>query len=78
MITSMADASERAEQAVSLLMRLFTSALLPLWALVLIIMGAVYSSIWWLVCGLVIGAVGLLMFVGSPLVDPFFSDRRRI
>ncbi len=78
MITSMADPTERAEQAVSLLMRLFTSALLPIWGLALIIVGALYGSGWWIACGVVIGAVGLLMFVGSPLVDPFFSDRRRI
>lgn len=74
----MADPAERAEQAASLLMRLFTSALLPIWAVALIVIGAVNASLWWIVCGLVIGAVGLLMFVGSPIVDPFFSDRRRI
>ncbi len=74
----MADPTERAEQAVSLLMRLFTSALLPIWGLALIIIGAIYASAWWIVCGLVIGAVGLLTFVGSPIVDPFFTDRRRI
>lgn len=74
----MADPAERAEQAVSLLMRLFTSVLLPVWAVAMLIVGFVDGSIWWVVCGVAVGAVGLLFFVGSPLVDPFFSDRRRI
>ncbi len=74
----MADPQERAEQAVSLLLRLFTSALLPIWAVAMLIFGAIDGSAWWIVCGLVVGAVGLLMFVGSPLVDPFFNDRKRI
>lgn len=74
----MADPAERAEYAVSLLMRLFTSALLPIWALAMLIVGFSDGSVWWIACGLVVGAVGLLMFVGSPLLDPFFSERKRI
>lgn len=74
----MADPAERAEQAVSLLMRLFISALLPVWAIALLVVGLINGSPWWIVCGLAVGAVGALMFVGSPIVDPFFPDRRRV
>lgn len=72
----MADPAERAEYAVSLLMRLLVSLALPLWGLVMLILGITYVSGWWIGCGLVVGAIGLLFLVGSPLTDPIFKDRR--
>jgi hypothetical protein len=72
----MADPAERAEYAVSVLMRLLVSLALPVWGLVMVIIGITYVSGWWIGCGLVVGAIGLLFFVGSPLTDPIFKDRR--
>ena len=72
----MADPAERAEYAVSVLMRLLVSLALPVWGLVMLIIGITYVSGWWIGCGLVVSAIGLLFFVGSPLTDPIFKDRR--
>ena len=72
----MADPAERAEYAASIVMRLLVSLALPVWGLVMLILGIEYVSGWWIGCGLVVGAIGLLFFVGSPLTDPIFKDRR--
>ncbi len=65
-----------AEQAVSFLMRLAISLVMPVWALAMLILGIRNHSGWWIGCGLVVGALGMLFFVGSPLTDPIFKDRR--
>ncbi len=72
----MADPQERAERAISNLMRLGISLVMPLWALAMLVLGIRNMSGWWIGCGLVVGALGLLFFVGSPLTDPIFKDRR--
>jgi hypothetical protein len=72
----MADPQERAERAVSILMRLAISLVMPVWALAMLILGIRNQSGWWIGCGLVVGALGMLFFVGSPLTDPIFKDRR--
>jgi hypothetical protein len=64
-----ADQIERAEHVVSTLIRLGISAILPLWALLMIILGAEYRSLWWLGTGLVVGAIGLLFLAGSPIAN---------
>lgn len=71
----MADPAERAEQAVSVLMRLLISLALPIWGLAMLVLGIMDRSPWWIGCGLAVGAVGLLFLVGSPLTDPIFKDR---
>jgi hypothetical protein len=72
----MADPQERAERAVSMLMRLAISMVMPLWALAMLILGIREMSGWWIIFGLVVGGLGMLFFVGSPLTDPIFKDRR--
>ena len=72
----MADPAERAERAVSNLMRLAISMVMPLWALAMLILGIRNMSGWWIGCGLIVGAIAMLFFVGSPLTDPIFKDRR--
>jgi hypothetical protein len=66
---------EAIERIVSLLMRLLISLALPTWALAMLAIGIRNKSPWWIGCGLAVGAVGLLFFVGSPLTDPLFKDR---
>lgn len=61
------DRQERAEHAMSVLMRFVVSLIIPLWALIMLVLGVEYRSWWWIGCGLVVGAIGLLLLVGNPL-----------
>jgi hypothetical protein len=61
------DRQEQAEHAMSVLMRFVVSLILPLWALIMLVLGLEYRSWWWIGCGLVVGAIGLLLLVGNPL-----------
>jgi hypothetical protein len=70
----MADPAERAEHAVSVLARLVISLVMPLWALAMVILGVEYRSAWWLGTGIVVGAIGLLLFCGSPLIERYLQD----
>jgi len=71
----MADRAEQAEHAMSALMRFVVSLIVPLWALAMLALGVEYRSIWWLGCGLVVGAVGLLLLVGNPLAGRVLDVR---
>ncbi|MGO9454241.1 MAG: hypothetical protein ACLQDV_24810 [Candidatus Binataceae bacterium] len=71
----MADQVEKAERAISALIRLGISAVLPLWALLMIILGLEYRSLWWLGTGVVVGGIGLLFLAGSPIADLILRDR---
>jgi len=71
----MADRAEQAEHAVSALMRFGVSLIIPLWALAMLALGVEYRSLWWLGCGLVVGAVGLLLLMGNPLAAPVLDVR---
>ena len=71
----MADQVERAERAVSALVRLGISAILPIWALLMIVLGAEYRSLWWLGTGLVVGAIGGLFLAGSPIANLIYPPR---
>ena len=72
----MADPQEQAERAVSIVMRLGISLVMPLWGLIMLILGIRNMSGWWIIFGLIVGGLGALFFVGSPLTDPIFKDRR--
>ncbi len=56
-------------------MRFGTSLIIPLWALAMLALGVEYRSLWWLGCGVVVGAVGVLLLVGNPLAAPLLDDR---
>jgi len=71
----MPDQVEKAERAVSALIRFGISAILPVWALLMIVLGAEYRSPWWLGTGLVVGAIGVLFLAGSPIANLLFSSR---
>ncbi len=71
----MADPTEQAEHAISALMRFVVSLIIPIWALAMLALGIEYRSIWWLGCGLAVGAVGLLFMVGNPLAKPVLDIR---
>jgi len=65
-----------AEQAASFVMRLAISLVMPIWGLAMLILGIRNMSGWWIIFGLIVGGLGALFFVGSPLTDPIFKDRR--
>ncbi|HKF28653.1 MAG TPA: hypothetical protein VKB29_05465 [Candidatus Binataceae bacterium] len=71
----MADQVEKAERAVSALIRFGISAILPVWALLMIVLGAEYRSPWWLGTGLVVGAIGVLFLAGSPIAKLIYPSR---
>jgi hypothetical protein len=71
----MADRAEKAERAISALMRFVVSLIIPIWALAMLALGVEYRSIWWLGCGIAVGAVGLLFMVGNPLAEPVLDVR---
>src|SRR6202030_3726751 len=71
----MADRAEQAEHAISALMRFIVSLIIPIWALAMLALGIEYRSIWWLGCGVVVGAIGLLFMVGNPLAKPVLDIR---
>ena len=71
----MADQVEKAERAVSALFRFGISAILPVWALVMIVLGAESRSLWWLGTGLVVGAIGVLFLAGSPIANLIYPSR---
>ena len=71
----MADPRERAENAMSAMMRFVTSLIIPLWALAMLVLGIEYRSLWWLGCGVVVGGIGLLLLVGNPLAAPILDHR---
>ena len=72
----MADPVEKAERAISVLIRLGISAILPLWALLMIVLGVEYRSLWWFGTGIAVGAVGILFLAGSPVADLLFPNRQ--
>jgi hypothetical protein len=67
------DRQEQAERAMSALMRFGISLIIPLWALVMLVLGLENGSLWWIGCGLVVGAIGLLFMVGNPLAGPLLD-----
>jgi hypothetical protein len=71
----MADRTEQTEHTISVLMRFVVSLIIPIWALAMLALGVEYRSIWWLGCGLAVGAVGLLFMVGNPLAKPVLDIR---
>jgi hypothetical protein len=71
----MADPTEQAEHAISALMRFIVSLIIPIWALAMLALGIEYRLIWWLGCGVVVGAIGLLFMVGNPLAKPVLDIR---
>jgi hypothetical protein len=71
----MAAPTEQAEHAISALMRFIVSLIIPIWALAMLALGLEYRSIWWLGCGVVVGAIGLLFMVGNPLAKPALDIR---
>ena len=68
------DGQEKIEATVSFVARMVISLILPLWGLAMLILGVVWLSPWWIICGAVTAGVGLILAVGNPLVWPLVSE----
>lgn len=66
---------ERAENLMSALMRFGVSLIMPLWGLIMLLLGISYRAPWWIGCGVVVGAIGILFLVGNPLAAPILDLR---
>jgi hypothetical protein len=72
----MATREERAERAIDSALRLGISLILPLWGLVMIVLGLRHGSLWWLGSGVAVMGVGAVMMVASPLIRPLIGGIR--
>lgn len=70
------EGSSQTERAISFVMRLIVSLLLPGWGVVMIILGLTDGSGWWVITGLTVLAIGVVLFAGSSLVSPYLGGRR--
>ena len=70
------EGSSRIERAVSFVMRLIVSLLLPGWGVAMIVLGLIDGSGWWVITGLTVLAIGVVLFAGGSLVTPFLGGRR--
>jgi hypothetical protein len=65
----MAGRADKVQESISWSLRLIVSLILPLWGIVLIVLGLKDGSLWWIASGVAIGAAGAVTFIGSPLMD---------
>jgi hypothetical protein len=70
------EGSSKAERIASFIIRLVVSLLLPVWGLIMIVLGVTWGMGWWIATGLVVLAIGVVLFAGSSLATPFLGDRR--
>jgi len=64
----MAGTVNRTQDTLGFIIRVLVSLILPAWGVALIVLGAEHGSAWWIASGVAIGAAGVVIFVGSPLV----------
>ena len=64
----MAAKEDKVQESISWSLRLIVSLILPLWGIVLIVLGVKDGSLWWIASGVAIVAAGAVTFIGSPLI----------
>jgi hypothetical protein len=69
------EGSSKAERMASFIIRLVVSLLLPAWGLVMVVLGVTWGIGWWIATGLVVLAIGVVLFAGSSLVTPSLGGR---
>jgi len=65
---------ERAETTISVITRMIVSLIIPLWGLVMLILGLADRSWWWIACGGLVLGFGAILLVANPLVWPLVRD----
>ncbi len=69
------EGSSKAERMASFIIRLVVSLLLPVWGLIMIVLGVTWGMGSWIATGLMVLAIGVVLFAGSSLVTPFLGGR---
>ncbi len=64
------DSQDKAEATVGFFARMVISAVVPIWGIAMLMLGVARVSPWWVLCGLVTAAVGMVLAVGNPSVWP--------
>jgi hypothetical protein len=60
----------------SFALRPLVSLLCPGWGLAMIVIGVMWGTFWWIATGVVVLAIGVVSFAGSPIVIPYLGGRR--
>jgi hypothetical protein len=71
----MAGQADKVQESISWILRLVVSLILPVWGVALIVIGLKYGSAWWIASGVAIGATGVIIFIGSPLIEFVIGER---
>jgi hypothetical protein len=69
------EGSSKVERMASFIIRLVVSLLLPVRGLIMIVLGVTPGMGWWIATGLVVLAIGVVLFAGSSLATPFLGGR---
>jgi hypothetical protein len=64
----------RVEKTIGAVARMVVSLMVPLWGLMILILGVNHHSLWWIGCGAVVFGVGAILLVANPLVWPLVRD----
>jgi hypothetical protein len=70
------EGSSSIERTASFVLWLPFSLLLPGWGLAMIVMGFIWRLFLWIATGVVVLAIGVILFAGSSLVTPYLGGRR--
>jgi hypothetical protein len=69
------EGSSPLNRTISFVLRPLVGLLLPIWGLVIIILGVIAGMGWWIATGTVVLAIGIVRLAGSSLVTPFLGGR---
>jgi hypothetical protein len=69
------EGSSPLNRTISFVLRPLVGLLLPIWGLVIIILGVIAGMGWWIATGTVVLAIGIVRLAGGSLVTPFLGGR---
>ena len=65
------------ERALSFVLRLVISLILPAWGVIMLALGLRWGAEWWIATGAVVVAIGVIFLGGSPLVTSLSPGGRK-
>jgi hypothetical protein len=65
------------ERALSVVLRLLISLILPAWGAVMLALGFRWGARWWIATGAIVIAIGIIFLGGSPIVTSFIPGGRK-
>jgi hypothetical protein len=60
------------ERAISFTLRLIVSLIIPLWGLIMLVLGLLHGEAWWIASGGIVLAIGAIFLCGSSNKRPSF------